>query len=435
MRRSVLLPLLLVLAGCEEPVREAARGPAGPAGPRVFVESLAALFGPVEREPGFVALRSKLARAALTPSRIFDDRDAWLRQDGEWRSVELLGRPAGAGYRIGTRGAVPDPAQAADYRELLRLRRTGPGRYEWELSEELATGELRPDDLAAALTVIFRDLERRDAAAVRAAFAASLPRTTELLSALARVETLRLDRDGAAATRVELGVRVRPEGLEHLAPRYAEYLRRYVSPVRLGAVACDESGTVWWQLAAAADLWTLRLRVRDGSLVPLWGAADRGIPERFRIVGDYHGKMGMFGVGLRHLVARVELARTPGEKGLTARFSEQPEWELPFLAEPLLAAALSHPFEDPGSEIGLSVRRAPGGPTLLTGRYRCRVRETWILRWLGDLTSDAVSDFRSGAEDESLRFHGRCLLALRDDVGALVDKPPSPPSRPARSGR
>jgi hypothetical protein len=426
MRRGVWLALLLVLAGCEEPVREAARGPAGPAAPGVFVESLATLFGPVERESGFVALRSKLAHAALTPSRIYDDRSVWTRQDGEWRGVELVGYMAGAKYRIGTRNAAPDPAQAADYRERLSLRRTDADRFEWELREDLAAGELRPDDLAAALTAILLELERRDASALRTAFATSLPRTTRLLAALARVETLRLERDSAGATRVELGLRVTPQGLEPLAPRYAEYLRRYVSPVRLAVAAVDESAAVWWQIDVAADLWTLRLRVRDGSLVPLWGAADRRLPGRFRIVGDYHTKMGMFGVGLRHLVARVELTRAPGEKGLSARFTDEPEWELPFLAEPLLAGALSHPFENPGSEVGLSVRRAAGGPTLLTGRYRYRVRETWILRWLGGLTSDAVSDFRSGAEDESLRYNARCLLALRDDVGALVarERPP-----------
>jgi hypothetical protein len=422
MRELVSLSLLLVLAGCGEPAREASRGPAGPAGPRVFVEALAALFGPIQREPGFEALRPKLARAALTPSRIFDDASAWTWQDGEWRGIELVGYRTGPAYRIGTRSAAPAPSGAADYRERVRLRRTGPGRFEWEVSEELAAGELRPDDLAAALTAVFREAQRQDAPALRAAFAASLPKTTARLSLLLRVETLKLDRDATGATRIELGVRLTPSGLRSVAPRYAEYLRRYMSPMQLEVAALDSSETAWWRLGAAANLWTLRLRVRDGSLVPLVGAPDRGIPAELRIVGDYDTKMGMFGVGLRRLVARVDLTRSSAEKGLVARFSDEPEWHLPFLVAPLLRGSLRHPFEGPGSEIALSVRRAPGRPTLLTGRYRYRVRESWILRWMGGLTSNAVFDFRGGAEDESVRYHGGCLLALRDDLAALVPR-------------
>jgi hypothetical protein len=48
------------------------------------------------------------------------------------------------------------------------------------------------------------------------------------------------------------------------------------------------------------------------------------------------------------------------------------------------------------------------------------VRETWILRWLGGMTSTAVDEFRRAAEAEADRFHRECLLALRDDLAALA---------------
>ena len=51
------------------------------------------------------------------------------------------------------------------------------------------------------------------------------------------------------------------------------------------------------------------------------------------------------------------------------------------------------------------------------------MRETWILRWLGGMTSTAVSEFRRGAEAEADRFHRECLLALRDDLAALAPRP------------
>jgi hypothetical protein len=56
---------------------------------------------------------------------------------------------------------------------------------------------------------------------------------------------------------------------------------------------------------------------------------------------------------------------------------------------------------------------------MLARHYRARVRESWILRWLGGMTSSAVEVFRRGAEAEADRFHRECLLALRDDLSAL----------------
>jgi hypothetical protein len=65
----------------------------------------------------------------------------------------------------------------------------------------------------------------------------------------------------------------------------------------------------------------------------------------------------------------------------------------------------------------------PEGGTHFVRHYRARMRETWILRWLGGMTSTAVDEFRSGAEAEADRFDRECLLALRDDLVALAPAP------------
>jgi hypothetical protein len=124
-------------------------------------------------------------------------------------------------------------------------------------------------------------------------------------------------------------------------------------------------------------------------------------------------------VGARRIAAGLALTRTPGVKALSARFLEEPDWQLPFLAETLLDDPLRYPFEAPGSEIEWAARETPAG-TLLTGLYRARVRETWILRWLGGMMSNAVGEFRLGAEREADHYHRECLLALRDDLAALA---------------
>jgi hypothetical protein len=221
---------------------------------------------------------------------------------------------------------------------------------------------------------------------------------------------------------VRLAVRLTPAGIRGFAPRYAAFVEKYATPIRTSLEVTDPEGATWWTLTAADNLWTLRLRLREGSLVPLEGPPDRRLPGRLRATADFATHMGRFEVGAQRVVAELALTRTSAEKGLAARFLEEPEWRLPFLVETVLDDPLRYPFEDPGSEIAWAARETPGG-TLLTGLYRARVRETWILRWLGGMMGNAVTEFRRGAEREADQYHRECLLALRDDLAAVGAAP------------
>jgi hypothetical protein len=386
------------------------------------VEALADRFGPIDREPAFDALRPRLARAALVPSRVFDDATAWTSRADAWRAVEFEGYRAGSAYRIGVRAHAATPAVPGGYRGRVRLERVAGGRFEWTVDEELAVGGVRPSDLAAAHDAVFRGAEASSEGAARAAIAAALPRASSRLGLLLRLETLDLRRDAHGATAVRLGVRLTPDGISGFAPGYAAFVRKYATPIRMRLVVADTAGVAWWSLEAADNLWTLRLRVRDGDLVPLDGPADRRIPPLLRATADYSTQMGRYKVGASALVAEVALNRTDAEKGFSARFLQEPDWQLPFLVETLIGGPLHFPFEGEGSEAGWAARESPAG-TRFVRHYRVRVRETWILRWLGGMTSTAVDEFRRGAEAEADRFHRECLLALRDDLAALTVAP------------
>jgi hypothetical protein len=52
--------------------------------------------------------------------------------------------------------------------------------------------------------------------------------------------------------------------------------------------------------------------------------------------------------------------------------------------------------------------------------YQIIVRESAIVRWIGDLGSTALSDFRTGAERESDQFNGEFLDALGEDMRQLL---------------
>ncbi len=422
-QRTVAVGLLFVgcLAGCREPARQLTRGPAGSAGPRQLVEALAARFGPIRMDPGFEAWRPKLAAAVLVPSRVFDDPLTWTSRGDGWRGLELIGGLENGGYQIGLRAGSPDPRALADYRGRLLLRRTGRGCYEWEMTEELAVGAVRPADLAAGFQALLGAAESYDGRGARAAAGRAFPRASAVLSRLLRLEALDLARDREGATDVQIALRLTPAGLRATAPRYAEFLRKYVTPMKLQARAADSEDLTWWSVDGADNLFRLHLRVRDGRLTPLaGGAAARRIPGTLTVLVDYDTKMGIFGVGMRHLAAELRLARSAEQQGFAARFLQEPEWHLPFLVTPLIRGSLRYPFQGPGSELAFQARAQPGGPTILSGHYRARVRESWLLRWLGGLAGNALSEFRRGAEAEADRYHRECLLALRDDLIELT---------------
>ncbi|HQZ16478.1 MAG TPA: hypothetical protein PKU70_00530 [Vicinamibacteria bacterium] len=420
---AVALLWLTLQPACHHPAQELARGQAGVDGPRALVEALADRFGPTNREPAFDALRPRLAHAVLVPSRIFDDAAAWMDRGNTFRAVEFTGAAAGDAYRMGVRAHAPPPGAPSAYRGRVQLERLSGGRFEWSVDEELAVGRVRPSDLASALEALFRGAEGTSEATARAAVAEALPRASARLGLLLHLETLVLQHDAQGATAVRLAVRLTPAGIRGLAPRYAAFLQTYATPIRMRLLVAEPAGVAWWSLDGSDNLWTLHLRLRGGSLVPLEGQADRRVPPHLRATIDYSTRMGRFNVGASRLVAEVALTSTGIEKGFSARFLQEPSWQLPFLAESLLHGPLYFPFEGPGSEAGWAARETPEGYTRFVRRYRVRVRETWILRWLGGMASTAVNDFRSGAEAEADRFQREWLLALRDDLAALLPAP------------
>jgi hypothetical protein len=427
MRRASLAASFCVLAllgaGCRESVQELGPRPGGPVAVDEFAVAIATRFGPIERGPRFNAARPKLARSALVPSRVFDEADLWTAREGEWRQLDYFGHRDGERYRLEVQPSAPPPRDPGDYRARLRLHRIEDGRYEWIMRQELAVGSLRADDVAKALTTLLHGAEGVSAAEARARAAAAFPRTAAAFSRLYHLETLVLTPEEGGATAVRLGIRLEPEGLRETAPRYAAFLEKIAAPMRASATLTDPSGAPWWQIELAELLWTFRFRVRDGSLVPLEGSDERRLPAKLRLAIDFSTRAGLFTIGVRHLVADITLTRTSHEKSYTARYGQQPEWRLPFLVKPFLRGSLRYPFEGSGSTSTFALRESSDGPTELVRDYGIRVRESWIVKWMGGLGNSAVGDFRKGAEWESDRYSRECLYALRDDVVTLLNEP------------
>jgi hypothetical protein len=416
--------LVTLFPACRDVARVLGSGPSGPAAVDDLVVAIATRFGPIQRGPRFNAARPKLARSAFVPSRVFDDASVWTTREGEWRQLDLFGHRDGEKYRLDVHKSAPPPWEPGDYRGRLRLHRLGEGRFEWTLRQELAVGPLRPEDIAGALTLLLQAAEGVSAAEARTLANEAFPRSAAVFSRLFDLETLDLTPQADGGTAIAFGVRLRPERIRPTSPRYAAFLEKHAAPMRMAAIAKDALGATWWTVELEKLLWTFRLRVRDGSLVPLDGPAARRIPDQLRVTMDYSTKVGFFTIGVRDLVADVTLVRRPDEKGYRTHFQQEPEWRLPFIVKPFLRSSLRYPFEGSGSWSSFAVRGSTDGPTKLVRDLGTRVRESWIVKWLGGASNTTLGEFRKGAESESDRYSRECLYALRDDVVTVLNEGP-----------
>jgi hypothetical protein len=423
LRRFGLVPLIVVALtplACREAATSLGTTPAvAHANADELLGSLSARFGPSELDPAFATARPKLARSALTPSRIYDDAALWTSMHEPVRTLELSGRGVPGHYLIAARADAPAPAAPADYRGSTRLVHRGDDEYEWTVRDELAIGTITAADLDRALTTLFSAAERRDERALRAEYRSLLPRATRALGRLFSLDTLRLAPSKDGATAVDLAITMHPEHIASDFPSYAKFLDKYVSPTSLDAVVYDDEGHRWWQAHADKERLSLKFRVHRGSLAPL-NAAPRRIPPNVHVRVDAMTKAWVFKVGLKQLIADVTLTRDAHEKGFVARFRREPDWEFPPLVEQMLQTPLRRPFEEGGATLSYAVRDSAGAQTLALREYRIAVQESTIMRWFGGLGRSALDEFRKGAEKEADRFSLESLNALHADLLALT---------------
>jgi hypothetical protein len=327
---------------------------------------------------------------------------------------------------MGLRPGAPPPLRPGEYRGSLRLRVEGRGEYQWHARDELAVGLLQPVDAARALEALFRGAEaaagaeRGAAVDLRPRVLAALPRAAAAFGRAYSLEVLHGMHEVDGTTTLELRTALEPDRLRPAAPRYAWFLEKYATPIELRAAASSQAGPTFWTLDVASRRATARLRLRDGSLVPLDGDAG-SVGSHLRVVIDYSTRSGPFRIGVNGLLADLALVGTPRELSFTATFRQEPEWRLPLVIKPFLRGSLKRPFQGDGSFLSYRLGHSDG-VTRLERHYRLPVKESWILRWLGGIASSSVGDFRRHAEAESDQFTADGLRALRRDLQALLQE-------------
>ena len=428
-RRPLLLPVLAAipwLGACRAVPLEGTRdGATTPAAAVAQAEALAAAlearFTRVYRAPRYATARLRIARYAGAPSKLVHDTTLWTAsrttREGAEREQEAFSSLVAGRYRFVEQARAPIPVRVGDERHLVRLRQLSGSEWGWHTEVEHAVGTITPEGAAALLRGWFRSLERPPAA-IRADYRTAFPRTAQALGRLVTLDSIATQRDGEGATQVTLRLQVRARQLQATFPHFAEFIARYVEPARYRYRLADAAGTTWWDAQAADRVLTVRLRVRDGVLLPL-GGGTRPLPDTVVLHADARAKVGLFSVGVSGMRGTFAIHRAAGERSWFLRFTEPPTWHLPLVAERLLATPLRRPFLGGGVQLRTGFRTGPQGQALLFRHIDLAVQESAIVRWLGNLGFTAVSEHEGAADEEEDRFLVELFRALRDDLTAL----------------
>ena len=386
-----------------------------------FADALNRRYLNVERAPFYGAARAKLGTRALSPSAIFDDTTAWTsRPDAKTRLLLAEGTASADGhYRFTPRASVPLPDRAAGGRHLNQLTKlAGDGEYEWRTAVDFAVGSMTPSDWGTGVRALLASGEGRSDADLRADLRSTLPRTTAALGRMFSLDSLRGQRLGDGSTVLTVGTRLQPDRLTPGFPLYGAFITKFLAPLAYRIVLRDARGTRWMELVAVNRVHTIRLRVKDGAVVPLDGAV-RPMPDTLRLDMDVTTKFSIFRIGVTEMRGTMAFIRTPAERGWTFRFDHAPEWKLPLFAASMLGSALRRPFEQGGITAKVSFRTGPGGQTLITRELRTAVQESGVTRFLGGLTGSAFSQFDGPAERDENRFNAELFQAMREDLRSL----------------
>jgi hypothetical protein len=374
------------------------------------------------RDARYGYARMRIARYALAPSKVEDDT-IWTRRVGATRELSAAGRLVDGRYHFAARDVVPMPSAVGESRHFIALDTLADGDRRWRTQVDQSIGSAMPSDIAAVFTALMRSAER-SADDIRADYRRTMPRTSSAFAQLATLDSVRTTRLADGSTLVALGIQLHPDRIATTYPDFAKFLRKYVSPARYRFTLRDEAAVgvhandTWFIAEGKNDLVTLRFRSHNGALQPLEGPL-RDRPDTLAIHVDASAKFGPFTVGVRDMRGRFVFLQGANERGWDFRFRQAPDWDLPPIAGRLVRSPLNRPFEGSGVHARLSIRRLANGQSVIHRSTEVAVRESAVVRWLGNLGFTAMDDFAGRVEMQEAQFIASAMQAMRQDLGAL----------------
>ena len=417
-----LLASSALASGCRDVAR--AFGPSSAAA-ATRASQLFSAFGErytnVTREPKYDVARTRIAEAALIPSRVFNDTASWTVLTGSsTRTLFVAAEFSDGKYRFGARKSVDMPHAVAEGRHVIVLNRTGEQQYVWDTDVDFAVGSLTPTDVDAFFTALFAASEHRGEGELRADYRAAFPRTTVALGRLVSLDSLVPVNAADGSTSMTMVAHMEPKRIEQRFPLFAKWLSKYIGSARYRFRLTDHGGATWLTADGADARLTLRFRSLHGRLLPLAGPA-RAMPDTLQLLTDFTMKVKIFTVGVRNMVSDFRITREPNERSVVIVSRRDPDWSLPLITARLIRSSLQFPFQGTGIVLALGVRdKTPGAQSILNRRSHLAVQESGVLRFLAGLATHAVSEFDAGAEAEQDVFLRELFGALEADVHGVL---------------
>lgn len=417
------LGVILVASGCKGVTL--AYGPdlaSARANADAFASAIEARFTKVVRTPRFARSRVRIARYALAPSKLAQDTAIWTTMrstpNGAERDLEIAAGLVNGQYSFIDKANVASPSRTGDERHFMRLQQLdGKDDWIWKTDVDHAIGPMPP----ARATDIFRALfasAERPSAAVRADYRAAFPKSAQAFGRMFTIDSINTTAQGDGSTLVALHILVSDDDLKAQFPAFAKFVARYVETARYRYRLSDRTGSDWFDAQQADKRLVIRFRSHRGELQPLLGAA-RHMPDSLLLNVDVMAKLSFFTVGVTKLQGDFVHVHTATERGWAMRFTKEPEWHLPLFTEKMLQTPLKRPFEGTGLVARLGLKEGRDGQTLLSRQFDVAIRESAIVRFLGNLGFGAMNDYAGAVELEEHRFIAEGFASMRGDIAAL----------------
>lgn len=429
-RPALALGLAAVLAGTTGCRGAALAAGSDPASARANLDGLTTgfeyRFTNVTRSSKVQQSRLRMARYAFAPSKVVGDTSVWTglrtNRSGAERRVEYQGRFVGNRYVFDAGSNLPVPSRLGDQRHDISLTQRASDHWTWHTAVEHHVGSMPPSRMEDMIKALFASAER-PAQALRVDYRAASPRSMAVVGRMVRLDSIFTVPQNDGSTLVTLQMRVDSEGIRPWFPAYARFLAKYVEPSRYRYRLTDNTGAEWFDARAVNRVLTMRFRSLRGELLPInrsaTGAPPR-MPDTLTISVDALAKFGPWMVGVTDLHGQFVHIDTPRERAWAMRFTREPKWHLPLFAEKMLSSAIKSPFEGTGTYFKLGLRTGPDGQTLSERVLDTHVRESAIMRFLGNLGFTAMSDFAGQVEDEENRLFVELMQAMRRDGAAIL---------------
>jgi len=414
---------IAALAACSSSFRDIAPTPAQSAAEAdQLFESLANRFNAVAIAPHYDAARTKIAKSALVPSRVFDDTSVWEGPlSGAGRRLYVSGTIEDGRYRLDSRPALTPPARVGDTRHTIALTQVAPSIYRWDTQVDMGIGSMSPRGMSVFLNALVAAPHGRTERELRDDYRAVAPRAVAAFGRGFAIDSIRVVPSAGDITNVALTVCFHPETMRSAFPAFAGYLDKYLGPAKYHIALADRAGVPMFDIAGRDRAITVRYRLHDGHVTSLAGAP-RAWPDTLVLTADVSLKVKFFTVGFKKLVTELAITESPHERAWTIIAQHEPDWDLPLVTERLIRTPLHRPFEGAGSMFRVAVRDSGTGTTGMTvfeRRARLEVQESAIMRFLGSLGAHAIGDLDGKVEVEEDRFLHDGFVALQADVRAL----------------